>query len=59
MQQGVSTPVQVPLSPSAYSGVMLGDPRALLILDMIGAGALAAAAIALWHRIRQRNMERF
>ena len=30
---------------------MMGHPWALLVLDLIGAGALAAAAISLWHRI--------
>jgi hypothetical protein len=40
--------------------MMLSDFSALLMLDMIGAIALVAGAIALWHRaIRERNMERF
>ena len=40
--------------------MMFSDFWVLVILDMIGAGALAAGAMALWHRaVRERNMERF
>jgi hypothetical protein len=38
---------------------MLGGQWALLILDMIGGGALIAAAIALWHRGARHRKQRF
>jgi hypothetical protein len=42
--------LQIPLSQMAYQRVMAGD-WVLLILDVIGASALAAAlVIALWRR---------
>jgi hypothetical protein len=37
---------------------MLGGQWALLILDMIGGGALIAAAIALWHRGARHRKQR-
>ena len=46
--------VQIPLSQMAYQGVMAGG-WVLLILDVIGAGVLAAALIiVLWRRAAHR-----
>ncbi len=41
-----------------YQGRMLGGQWALLIFDVIGGGALIAAAIALWHRARPHRKHR-
>jgi len=38
---------------------MLGGQWALLILDIIGGGALIAAAIVLWHRGGRHRKQRF
>ena len=53
-QVSLTSRVQIPLSQMAYQRVMAGD-WVLLILDVIGASALAAALIiALWRRAAHR-----
>jgi hypothetical protein len=39
--------------------MMLSSQYALLILDVIGAGAIIVAAIALWHRGARHRNQRF